>query len=211
MNTDDKLLSFQNGVHCLERGGVIIYPTETFYAVGCKVHSYIGLTDLYSAKKRPQARPIPVLAANMEQVDKIAILTSMEQKLAEQFWPGPLTILASVRASVPKVVVAGTGRIALRISSHTLATDLAKATGDALVCSSANISGEPPVADYKELSSQLVNRVQGIVPSESVLQGGLASTIVEVVGEGELFLRRAGAISIDQLMNAGWEILDDVK
>ncbi len=206
MSINHKILSFTDGVHCLEQDGLIIYPTETFFAVGCKVHSDIGVHTLYNAKKRPQTRPIPVLAAHMDQVESIAKLNAWEEKLAQQFWPGPLTIVAYARSSIPSLVLAGGNKVALRISSHPVALALANASNDALVCSSANISGQTPVTDFNELSSELVIHTQGIVVDSPRPQGGLASTIVEVVRENCLRVRRLGAVSNQLLLNAGWEI-----
>ncbi len=207
MQINNKILSFQSGVHCLEQGELIIYPTETFFAVGCKVHSLKSLAALYAAKKRPQVRPIPVLAAHMQQVQTVATLNTWEEKIAEQFWPGPLTIIASVRASVPKLVVAGGDKIAIRISSHPVALALAQSANDALICSSANISGEPPATDYKQLSPGLTEKVQGIVLDEPCPRGGLASTIIEVLGANKLIVKRRGAVSNEQLQDVGWDIV----
>ncbi len=209
MNIKSKILSFQDGVHCLERGKLIIYPTETFFAVGCMVHSSAGVETLFKAKKRPQTRPIPVLAAHMEQISNIAMLNVWEQKLAEQFWPGPLTIVAKAHPSIPPLVLAGGQKIALRISSHPVAMALAKSCQDALVCSSANISGQAPVTDYTQLSSELTKQIYGIVIDEPLPHGGLASTIVEVVGEGRLQVKRIGAVSNALLLEAGWELMNN--
>ncbi len=202
----DKLLSFDDGVHCLRQGGLVIYPTETFFAVGCALGAATCLERLYDAKKRPKKRPIPVLAANMEQVRNIAHLSQVEKKLAEQFWPAPLTIICEAKETVPNIVSADSGRVAVRISPHPIALALTKALGDVLVCSSANISGQPPVVDYTELSSELVQMVDGVIIDGPCPAGGFASTLVQVVGEKELLIRRQGAVPEGDLINSGWNI-----
>ncbi len=208
MSTEHKILSFYEGVHCLEQGGVLIYPTETFFAVGCRVHHEVALEGLYGAKRRPKARPIPVLAADMQQVQTVAMLSEVEKRLVEQFWPGPLTLITKARDSVPNLVSAGSGKIALRISSHPLAMTLAKAVGDLLVCSSANISGEPPVSNVLDLSPRLMEQVDGIILGQPSPQGVHASTLVEVGQDNALYIRRKGAVSELALLERGWRIIE---
>ncbi len=206
MDNAHKILSFNSAVHCLEQGGLIIYPTETFFAVGCKVHAHDTLERLYNAKNRPKLRPIPVLAANMEQVESVAILNAYEIKLAEQFWPAPLTLITKARDDVPRLVSAGTANIAVRISAHPVARGLAEAVGGVLVSSSANISGEDAVTCYEQLSKDLINCVDGVVLDAPKPQGELASTLVQVVGDGELIIRRYGAVSEQELQSKGWVV-----
>ncbi len=205
---DNKILSFDNGVHCLQQGGLIIYPTETFFAVGCSIKSSQGLKRLYEVKNRPQKRPIPVLAASMEQVESIATLNPIERKLAQQFWPAALTIICAAKSCVPSIVTADSGWVAVRISPHPVATTLTKNLDDVLVCSSANLSGQQPVIDYNELSQELVKGVDGIVLGEPRPKGLLASTLVQVLDDNKIVIRRHGAVPEEDLISHGWLIVE---
>ncbi len=206
MNNKTKILSFDEGVHCLRAGGLVIYPTETFFAVGCALGAMVALERLYEVKNRPRLRPIPVLAANMPQVESVAELTEIERQLAKQFWPGPLTLISEAKQVVPSIVSANTGKVAVRISSHPLALALAQDVGDVLVCSSANISGEEPVTDYEQLPTDFINQTDGIILGEPKPQGLLASTLVQVLGDNKLCIRRHGAVSEAVLREHGWHI-----
>ncbi len=191
-----KILSFDEAVRYLCQGGIIIYPTETFFAVGCAL-SVDGhtLQRLFASKARPLTRPLPLLAAKMEHIHDFAYVTQAEKRLMERFWPGPLTVLCKAKSCVPPLVRAGTGKVAVRISSHTVATALATAVEEPLVCSSANRSGFPPVADANVLDPKLLQYVDGILLDGEAPYGTLPSTIVEVLANGHVRVLREGAVA----------------
>ncbi len=190
--------TFPEAVQLLQDANIIIYPTETFFAVGCGIFEAHALEQVFASKKRPVNKPLPVLAANIEHVHSIAHLNAQELALAQAFWPGPLTLLCTAKACVPHSITAGTGKVAVRISSHSTARDLAKAIGAPLVCSSANLSGEAPPRWVKDISPVLLQTVQGLLVQGAQPQGGLPSTIVELC-EQTLYIRRQGAISVQCL------------
>ncbi len=206
--------TFEQAVQLLQKGHILIYPTETFFAVGCSMQDTKALEHIFTAKNRAQSKPLPVLAADMEQVQRIAHMTDDERTLGRIFWPGSLTLLCQAKPCVPLSVTAHTGRVAVRISPHSTARALAAAMNAPLVCSSANISGEAPPRLPQEISPQLLPKVQGLVLDGEEPQGGLPSTIVEVCAPKTIRIRRHGAIQKDILVatlhahgERHWEIL----
>ncbi len=190
-----------------------------------------AIENIFRAKQRQAQKPLPVLAAHWQQVESIAHVGQYEQTLAEQFWPGPLTLICPAKAHVLPLLTAGTGKVAVRISSHALARALAQAVHAPLVCSSANMSGEAPPRQIQELSTQLLQSIPHVLdldvlsheailkdsmpmhkekrpkPAQYIEHKGLPSTIVEVVGEKKLTIRRHGAIAEEELQAQGWEIV----
>ncbi len=193
----------------MQQGKIIIYPTETFLAVGCDMFHEKALEQVFFSKNRPNTKPLPLLASHLTQVQRIASWGAVQQRLATKFWPGPLTILCEAKAHVPECITAGTGRVAIRISSHAMARYLSTAMDAPLVCSSANVSGEAPPRILQELSPSLLEHVHGIVWQEPEPSGGLPSTIVEICGENTLRIRRHGALSVEQLKAEGWIIEEE--
>ncbi len=157
------LRSIDEAVQLLRTGQCLIYPTETFYAVGCAMDSPTAVEHIFWGKQRAAQKPLPVLAAHWQQVQAIAQVGEQEQSLAKDFWPGPLTLICPAKSHILPILTAGTGKVAVRISSNTIARQLAHAVGTALVCSSANISGQTPPRHIHELSSELLRHIPHVL------------------------------------------------
>jgi L-threonylcarbamoyladenylate synthase len=187
----------------LRRGGIVAYPTETFYGLGALWHRRDALHRLAQAKLRPEGKPLPLLAADRAQVAEVAgPLGEAAERLAARFWPGPLTLVLPAAAAVPAEITAGTGTVGIRIPGSEVARDLAAAAGAALVSTSANLSGEPPPTTPQALSPALLARIDGVLDAGPT-PGGLPSTVV-APGEGGtgVALVREGAIPWDEVLRA---------
>lgn len=203
-------ITFEQAVAALRNQDVLLYPTETFYAVGCSALSARAVAAVYSAKERNKALPLPVIIGRPEQLALVAarVLPDAET-LMRSFWPGPLTLLLPARSDLPPPLTAGTGRVAVRLSSHPAAARLAAEAGFPIVSSSANISGRPPVTRPEDLDPALLRAVRGALYTggEAPL-GGAPSTIVELVnlnGQGRmLHILREGAVPAESFARLGF-------
>ncbi len=185
----------------LRRGGLVVYPTETFYGLGALARDPAALERLARAKLRPEGKPLPLVAADLAQVEEVALLEGRAARLAARLWPGPLTLVLPARAGLPVEVTAGTGTVGIRVPGSALARALARAAGGALVSTSANPSGGPPPARVDELSPGLRAAVDHVLDGGPA-PGGLPSTVVAVEGE-EVRLVRAGAVSFERVTACG--------
>ena len=213
----------------LRAGGVLIFPTETFYGMGCLAAHADAVARVYQLKRRPVHKPLPLLAASAAQVDQVAELAAIPKGL-EAFWPGPLTVLLPARASLPQALVNAEGLVAVRVTPHPLAAQLAVEAGGPLTASSANLSGGEAVRSPQQLDPALLDalhRMAQEMPSASsdapmgdqqplllggpLPAGGLPSTMVEPLGcamSGAVRLRmvRHGAVSAAELEAAGFTV-----
>lgn len=204
-------LSLEKAISVLKDEGIIIYPTETFYGIGCKISSEKAISSIFQAKKRLLALPLPTIVSDLEQVYTCTQLTKAMhdvEDLAKAFWAGPLTLLVPARKNVSALLTGGTGKIAVRLSSHPVAVALAKGIGEPIVSSSANISGKNPTACFQELDEELLKRVNGCVNLAPKPKGGQASTIIDVLGDKKIKILRNGAISLEQLTEKGYELAE---
>jgi L-threonylcarbamoyladenylate synthase len=177
----------------LRQGGVVAYPTETFYGLGALASRGDALERLARAKLRPDGKPLPLLAADLAQVAEVAVLGGdAALRLAGALWPGPLTLVLPARPGLSPLVTAGDATVAIRIPGSAVARRLAAAAGGALVSTSANLSGEPPPLRPHDLSQALVARIDAVLDGGPA-PGGLPSTIVAFDGEA-VRLVRAGAV-----------------
>lgn len=198
------------------QGGLAVYPTETFFGLGCRADRADAVLRVFETKRRKADMPLPVILGSAEQLELVAAPeTSLSSDLADlaAFWPGPFTLLLPVRSGLPEALTGGTGRIALRVSSHPAARALAMACGFPIVSSSANISGRPPVTLAEELDPELLSSLRPVLdgvlappPPCPVPGGGLASTIVEPLDSRRLLVRREGALPLARLEEAGFTL-----
>jgi L-threonylcarbamoyladenylate synthase len=184
----------------LRRGGVVAYPTETFYGLGALAADAGAVERLARAKGRPDGKPLPLLAADLAAVDAVAVLDGAARQVAVGLWPGPLTLVLPARPGLPPAVTAGTGTVGIRVPGSEVARRLARAAGGALVSTSANPSGGPPPARVEDLDPALRARLDAILDAGPT-PGGLPSTVI-VLEDGRPRLLRPGPVSLEDVERA---------
>jgi len=184
----------------LRRGGVIAYPTETFYGLGALASDGAAVERLVSAKERPDGKPLPLLGADLAQLEAVASFSPLARRLAGACWPGPLTLVLPARPGLHPAITAGGATVGVRVTSSQVAAALARAAGGALVATSANRSGQPPPTAIDLLDPALRARLDFLLDGGAT-PGGAPSTVVAVDGE-RLALLRAGAVPLEALRAA---------
>jgi L-threonylcarbamoyladenylate synthase len=178
---------------CLASGGLVAFPTETVYGLGADAENSTAIAHLYAAKGRPRFNPLIAHVADIAGARRLAIFDNTAEKLAEAFWPGPVTLVLpkSPTCPVADLVTAGLDTIAVRLPDHPLARDLIAAFGHAVAAPSANRSGHvsPTTADH--VMADLGSRID-IVLDGGPTQVGLESTIVACTGGKPMLLRPGG-------------------
>lgn len=178
----------------LRAGQLVAFPTDTVYGVGARVWDRAAVAQLFAAKLRAQDKAIPVLLADTADLDQVAEhVPPVARRLAQRFWPGPLTLVVPKASSVPAEVTAGGATIAVRVPDHPLARALIRLAGAPLAATSANLSGQPSPVTAAEVAGQLAGRVAMILDG-GPCPGGVPSTLVDVTGAAPVILRQ-GPIS----------------
>ena len=179
-------------------GGIVALPTDTFYGLAADPFRAEAVARVFAVKGRSSERALPLIAADVEQiVGHLGALPPMGRRLAETFWPGPLTLLVDAPAALAGDVAGGTGKVGVRVPAHGVARDLCRACGRPLTATSANMSGEPPASDPDEVERMLGARIDLLLDAGRA-PGGQASTIVDVTGPAPRLVR-AGAIRWDEV------------
>ncbi|MBO4318801.1 MAG: threonylcarbamoyl-AMP synthase [Mailhella sp.] len=205
-------VTLSDAASILKNDGLVIYPTETFFGIGCRVSSENAIAGVFRVKKRLLAMPLPVIISDASQLEMITSIADPVAAdvaaLAERFWPGPLSIMLRAKRSVSPLLTGGTGKIVVRISSHPAARSLCAAVGEPIVSSSANISGRPARTDWTQIDKELLDSVGAVFNEGPAPSGGLPSTIIEPSGSAYLHIHRLGAVGAADLVKAGFHIGD---
>tara|TARA_B100000378_G_scaffold278144_1_gene280379 strand:- start:1296 stop:1889 length:594 start_codon:yes stop_codon:yes gene_type:complete len=195
------LIELEEAVRSLNSGGVVVFPTDTLYGLGADVFSLAALQRIFSIKGRRADLALPVLVAGLDQVEAVAQpMSAQAQRLAERFWPGPLTLVMRRSPDLPGLVTGGADTVAVRMPGHPVPLELARRLGRPITGTSANRSGQPDLLDLSALENQLGNLVDHIIQTGPV-PAGTASTIVNVTGDTPQLLR-GGAISLEEILEA---------
>ncbi len=177
----------------LGSGGVVAYPTDTFYGLGVDPKNPEAVRKLFSIKARPAGQPILLLISDPVEVHKWAQRISPHaERLMRQFWPGPLTLVFAANDNVLPELTAGTGTIGLRVPGNNLTRQLLGYLGNALTGTSANISGKKSPDTTEDVTKTLGEKID-LVLDGGRTAGGNPSTIVDVTGK-TLSIIREGAI-----------------
>jgi L-threonylcarbamoyladenylate synthase len=180
-------------------GGVVAFPTDTFYGLAVDPRSAGPVATLYGVKRRAGTQPIPLIAADEDQVlRQVGTMTDAARRLAARFWPGPLTLIIEAAPSLCAAVQDASHRIAVRVPADRVARGLARAAGHPITATSANRSGEPPAATADEVVAALGESVDMVLDAGAV-PGGLPSTIVDATGLTPVLVR-AGAVAWERVL-----------
>src|SRR4051794_5789271 len=179
---------------CLAAGGLVAFPTETVYGLGADAHNGEAVAHLYEAKGRPAFNPLIAHVPDAAAARGLAQFEPAAVRLAEAFWPGPLTLVLPKLSGCPvsELATAGLDSIALRVPDHPVARDLLLAFGRAIVAPSANRSGHVSPTTAAHVFADLQGRIDLIIDGGAT-PVGIESTIVACLGEPMLL--RPGGIS----------------
>src|ERR1700690_2244014 len=193
----NSLQSIQRALEILQAGGLVAFPTDTVYGVGALAFNGKAVESIYEAKDRPIEKAIPLLLGDLDDINKVAArVPLMAKKLAERFWPGPLTIVVPKHLSLPDAVSA-TNTVAVRVPNHVVARSVLRAAGPMAV-TSANMSGQPSPSTAQEVFAQFNGRIALILDGGKT-PGGVPSTLVDCTGSKPVVVRE-GPIRFDEIM-----------
>lgn len=192
----------------IKEGGLVAFPTETVYGLGGDALNRESSDKIYEAKGRPSDNPLIVHICRMEDLDLIVKeIPKAVYRLAEAFWPGPLTIILHKSDVVPLETTGGLATVAVRMPSHPVARKFIEYAGGYVAAPSANVSGRPSPTKAKYVIEDMNGRIDMILDGDGI-EIGLESTIVDMTGEKPIILR-PGYITLDMLEKVLGEVDTD--
>lgn len=188
----------------LRDGGIVIFPTETVYGISASAGAVLGPQELFEIKRRDKNKAIPWLVEDIKALDVYGVdVPDYAYKLAEKYWPGPLTLIVQASDKVGEDFTAADGTIALRAPSSPLVQELLRATGSPLITSSANTHTLPAPSTFDEIEPRI------LAASSLALDGGAtaigsSSTVVSCIGPKPLVWRDS-TISVQEIREVSFD------
>mgnify|MGYP001173081901 CR=1 FL=1 len=199
VKTDQKSLEY--AAEALNGGALVVFPTDTFFALGVNVFNVKAVESVFNVKGRDFNNPLPVLINDLADASSLyESFSGLSLKLARVFWPGPLTIIDRGKEEIPDSITAGTGRVGVRVPQHNIARKLIRLAGIPITGTSANPSGIPPSKNIKEVIDYLGSEVNIAIDGECGTSE-ISSTVVDTRAQIPS-IKREGDISLKMIQEA---------
>ena len=194
VNCNDE--GIRKSVEIIEKGGVIIFPTDTVYGIGCNPYDINAVKKIYEIKSREKIKSLPVLASSIEIVKQISIIDEFTEKIIKKYWPGPLTLILKLKDKNLKESLNLEDKIAVRIPNSVCTLKLLNKC-NLLVGTSANVSGDSSFTDPQECMKNVKN-YDIFVDGGTITSKG-ESTIIEIENE-KIHVIREGALKKEDIV-----------
>ncbi|PTX05211.1 L-threonylcarbamoyladenylate synthase [Pararhodobacter aggregans] len=188
----------------LRDGKLVAFPTETVYGLGGDARDDQAVAGIFAAKGRPRFNPLIAHLPDLDQVERYARLTPLARRLAQAFWPGPLTLVLPLKGGLSPLVTAGLDTVAIRVPAHPVAQTLLQAFDGPLAAPSANPSGRISPVTARHVLEGLGGRIAAVVDGGDCAVG-LESTILDATGEAPVLLR-AGGLPVEAIEALGLKV-----
>jgi len=175
-------------VELLNRGGVIAYPTDTTYGIGCSIFNKRGLDRIYQLKRREKKKPFSFICADLSEVARYAKVSNYAFKILKRFFPGPYTFVLEASSIVPDLLMTKQKTVGIRIPANRICMAIVGELGHPIVTTSANLAGEEPIGDPFQVEETMGKQL------DMVIDGGTlspdVSSVISLIGEFPTVLRK---------------------
>jgi len=174
-------------VECLKQGGIIVYPTDTIYGLGCDIFNKKGVKKIYQVKQRDPRKPFSFICSDLSDVANYAQVSNFAFKILKRHLPGPYTFVLEASRVVPELLTTKQKTVGVRIPANPIAQEIVRELGHPLVTTSANFSGDGAYTDVKQIASQFGRMI------DLSIDGGILvdapSSVISLVGDQVEVLR----------------------
>ncbi|MBK5276573.1 MAG: threonylcarbamoyl-AMP synthase [Desulfuromonadales bacterium] len=172
---------------CLRDGGIIAYPTDTTYGIGCSIFNKKGIERIYRMKSRERNKPFSFICSTISEVTKFARVSNVAFKHLKRYLPGPYTFIMEATREVPDLLLTRQKTVGIRIPDNRICMDLVFSLGNPIITTSANLSGEEPVGDPYLIDSIFGNQLDFVIDGAILMTD--VSSVVSLVDDTPVVLR----------------------
>lgn len=174
-------------VEILKEGGIMVYPTDTIYGLGCDIFNKKAIEKIYQLKGRDRKKPLSIICADIKEVAKYAIIQDYAYRLMKKYLPGPYTFILKAKNAMPKTFLSKNRTVGIRIPDNKICLAMAQKLGNPIITTSLNVSGEAVLTNPSELSKEMQNKIDIIIDSGPLPKE--ASSIIDLSAEAPVILR----------------------
>jgi tRNA threonylcarbamoyl adenosine modification protein (Sua5/YciO/YrdC/YwlC family) len=175
-------------VEILEKGGVVAYPTDTTYGIGCSIFNKKGIERIYAIKQRDKKKPFSFICADLSDIAHYAKVSNYAFKVMKRFLPGPYTFILDATSVVPDLCMTKQKTVGIRIPANRICLGITKLLGHPIITTSANLSGEDPIGDPYQVENAL-GKLIDLTVDGGVLSADVSS-VVSLIGDSPEVLRK---------------------
>ncbi len=172
---------------CLKDGGVIAYPTDTTYGIGCSIFNKKGIERIYLMKAREKRKPFSFICSSLSEVTEYARVSNIAFKILKRYLPGPYTFVLEATREVPDLLLTRQKTVGIRMPENAICMELVRALGNPIVTTSANLSGDEPVGDPLEIDRTFGHQLEYVIDGELLTTD--VSSVISLVGDVPEVLR----------------------
>jgi tRNA threonylcarbamoyl adenosine modification protein (Sua5/YciO/YrdC/YwlC family) len=176
-------------VEVLTSGGLIGYPTDTGYALGCDLYNLKGISKLYQIKRRPLSKPFSFICADLKNISEYAQVGNYAYKTMKRLLPGPFTFILEASRQVPKILQTKRHTVGIRVPDHPICLELVETLGHPIISTGANLPDQPPESDPYEIAEKFKGHLDLVIDAGIILAApssiiSLIDDVPEVIREG---------------------------
>lgn len=175
-----------------ERHGLIVYPTDTIYGLGCDIRDKAAIDKLNSLKQRPDSKNYSIMCKDVAQIHKYAKVSTVQDKILTEFLPGAFTFILNASENVPTSLISENGTIGVRVPRNRLCRALIKELGRPLITTSFNLSDQPVFTNIESVSKEILEQIDVVLDADTL--GTESSTIVDLTGPEPKIIRQGKGI-----------------
>lgn len=206
LKSNEDLNKIKEAAMEIKEGKIVLFPTETVYGIGANALNEKAVNKIFEAKGRASDNPLIVHICNLEMLNSLVQeIGEIEEKLINNFWPGPLTIIFNRKDCIPNNVTAGLNTVGIRMPSNSVARKLIEFAELPIAAPSANISGKPSGTKIEDIIDELDGKVDYILDA-GMVDIGVESTVVRVV-DNEVHILRPGKITVEDIQALGIDVV----
>jgi tRNA threonylcarbamoyl adenosine modification protein (Sua5/YciO/YrdC/YwlC family) len=177
-------------VDILEKGGVIAYPTDTTYGIGCSIMNKRGIERIYSIKQREKKKPFSFICSDLSDIARYAKVSNFQYKAMKRLLPGAYTFVLNATNTVPDLLVTKQKTVGIRIPDNRICLAIVQGLGHPIITTSANLSGEEPIGDPSIVDRQMGKQLDLVV--DGGILSAAVSSVVSLIDDIPLVLRKGG-------------------
>lgn len=182
-------------VEILKSGGILVYPTDTIYGLGCDIFSKEAIEKIYQLKSRDRKKPLSIICSDIKEVAKYAIIQDYAYRLMKKVLPGPYTFILKAKSEIPKTFLPKNRTVGIRIPNNQICLEITKKLSNPIITTSLNISGQEVMTSPNQLNKELANKIDviidaGVLPQQpsSIIDLSVDNPIILREGLGDLTL-----------------------